>query len=136
MHINPTRTQLESLKRLDREAPLSMLNLVRLRAKAEYQDGREATGAEAYTTYGRESGKFFQSVGGELIWRGMPQTVLIGPEAEHWHVAFIARYPTAAAFLAMITDPGYQAIVFHRDAGVEDSRLIAMGEQDAGGGFG
>lgn len=136
MHINPTRAQFDELKHLDREAPVSMLNLVRLRQRAEYEDGREATGAEAYTAYGRESGKFFIQVGGELIWRGNPQIVLIGPEAELWHIAFIARYPSVGAFMAMVTDPGYQAVVYHRNAGVEDSRLIAMGDRQAGGGFG
>jgi uncharacterized protein (DUF1330 family) len=128
MNIDPTREQFEAFKSLPRDKPVNMLNLVRLRYKAEYADGRKATGAEAYQAYARESAAVFQRVGGSIIWRGAPKVMLIGPGAESWHLSFIARYPTAAAFLAMVTDPEYQAIVFHRQAAVEDSRLIAHGE--------
>jgi hypothetical protein len=38
------------------------------------------------------------------------------------------RYPTAGAFLEMVTDPGYQAAVRHRRAAVLDSRLIRTTE--------
>ncbi|MEM7506892.1 MAG: DUF1330 domain-containing protein [Pseudomonadota bacterium] len=136
MHIDPTPEQFMAFKSLPRDAPVAMLNLVRLRAKAAYADGREATGVEAYTTYGRESAAIFQRVGGEIIWRGRPEAMVIGPAEEAWHLAFIARYPTGAAFLEMVTDPAYQAIVHHRQAAVEDSRLIRMGELASEGSFG
>ena len=136
MHIDPTRPQFDAFKTLPREKPVNMLNLVRLKYKATYEDGRDATGAEAYKAYGRESGPIFQRVGGQIIWRGAPKVMLIGPEAEAWHIAFIARYPTVGAFLEMVTDPAYQAIVFHRQAGVEDSRLIAHSDLPAVDGFG
>lgn len=136
MHIDPTRPQFESFKALPRDEPVEMLNLVRLRKRAAYGDGREATGAEAYAAYGRESAPVFASVGGRIIWRGAPRTVLIGSADEGWDIAFIARYPSAAAFLAMVTDPAYQAVVHHRQAAVADSRLIAMAPRPAEGGFG
>lgn len=136
MNIDPTRPQFEAFKALPRDQPVNMLNLVKLREKAAYADGREATGAEAYAAYGRESGPIVAKLGGEIIWRGAPECMLIGPEAETWHIAFIARYPTAGAFLAMVTDPGYQAAVKHRQAAVEDSRLIRMGDLPGGGVFG
>ncbi|MFV0475436.1 MAG: DUF1330 domain-containing protein [Pikeienuella sp.] len=136
MNIDPTRAQFDLFKSLPRDRPVNMLNLVRLRGKAAYPDGREASGAEAYAAYGRESGPVFRRLGGEIIWRGAPESMLIGPEGEDWHVAFIARYPTAGAFLAMVTDPVYREAVKHRQAAVEDSRLIRMGEMEGGGGFG
>jgi hypothetical protein len=61
--------------------------------------------------------------------------MLIGPGDEHWDIAFIASYPNAAAFLAMVTNPDYQAIVFHRQAAVQDSRLIGLGEASDGTSF-
>jgi uncharacterized protein (DUF1330 family) len=134
-NVDPTREQFEQFKNLPRDQPVMMLNLVRLLEQANYADGRSASGAEAYTSYGETSGKVFRRVGGEIIWRGKPQSVLIGPVDEQWDVAFIARYPTAAAFLEMVTDPDYQAIVFHRQAAVADSRLIRMGEDADGEGF-
>ena len=48
---------------------------------------------------------------------------------------FVARYPTAGAFLEMVTDPDYRIAVTHRQAAVEDSRLIRTGESDRGEGF-
>lgn len=136
MNIDPTRAQFDAFKALPRDRPVNMLNLVKLRDKAEYEDGRDATGAEAYAAYGRESGPVLMKVGGEISWRGAPEAMLIGPESESWHIAFIARYPTAGAFLAMVTDPVYRAAVLHRQAAVEDSRLIRMGDLAGGGGFG
>ena len=41
-----------------------MLNLVRFRDKATYPDGRNATGAEAYAAYARDSYPVFSRLGG------------------------------------------------------------------------
>lgn len=136
MNIDPSRAQFDDFKSLPRDQPVNMLNLVKLREKAGYEDGREASGLDAYRAYGRESAPVFSRLGGEIIWRGEPKTVLIGPEDESWDIAFIARYPTLGAFLAMVTDPEYQAIVYHRQAAVADSRLIAMRDLPGGKGFG
>ena len=136
MNIDPTREQFEAFKAAPRDRPVNMLNLVKLRAQAAYEDGREATGAEAYAAYGAESGPIFQGVGGAIVWRGAPETVLIGPSDEAWDIAFIARYPSASAFLEMVMDPAYQAIVFHRQAAVADSRLIRMADLGDGATFG
>ena len=136
MHIDPTRTQFDAFKSLPRDTQIDMLNLVRLREMAAYADARRATGAAAYAAYGRESAPIFQRVGGQILWRGRPETLLIGPEVEDWDIAFIARYPSAAAFLDMVTDPAYQAVVHHRQAAVADSRLIRMAPLDAASSFG
>ena len=134
-HVDPERTAFEAFKVLPRDEPVMMLNLVRFRERARYADGREATGAEAYAAYGRESAPVFRRVGGEIVWRGKPEVVLIGPADEHWDVAFIARYPTAGAFLEMVTDPVYREAVKHRQAAVLDSRLIRTTSADFGAGF-
>jgi uncharacterized protein (DUF1330 family) len=134
-YIDPERDQFEAFKALPRDMPIMMLNLLRFRDKAAYADHRDASGAQAYAAYGRESSPIFKRVGGSIVWRGVPESVLIGPQDEHWDLAFIARYPTAGAFLEMVTDPAYQAAVRHRQAAVLDSRLIRMAESDDGGGF-
>lgn len=135
-HVDPERAQFELFKSLPRDAPVEMLNLIRLRAQAAYPDGRTATGAQAYAAYGNESGPIFRRLGGEILWRGEPQCLLIGPAQEHWDIAFIARYPTAGAFLAMVVDPDYRKAVVHRQAAVADSRLIRMAPSAGGDGFG
>lgn len=140
-HVDPTRAQFEAFKALDRDRPVEMLNLVLFRAKAEYPAGHalaEAglTGAEAYANYGHESGPVLVRVGGRILWRGGFETVLIGPEDERWDEVFVARYPSAHAFLAMVTDPEYRAAVIHRQAGVATSRLIRCAPAAAGERFG
>jgi uncharacterized protein (DUF1330 family) len=134
-YIDPERDQFEAFKALPRDEPIMMINLLRFRERAAYEDGREATGAEAYEAYGRDSAPVFHRVGGEIIWRGRPQVMLIGPEDKRWDLIFIARYPTAGAFLEMVTDPQYQKAVKHRQAAVLDSRLIRTTEAGTGQGF-
>lgn len=134
-NIDPTQDQFEIFKNLPRNTPIMMLNLIELNDDASYKDGRIATGAEAYRNYGKESGPIFSGVGGEIIWRGKPESIVIGPSDEHWDIAFIARYRDAKAFLEMVTNPDYQAIVFHRQAAVKDSRLIRLGEASDGPNF-
>lgn len=134
-HIDPERNQFEAFKALPRDKPIMMLNLLRFREEAAYEDDIEATGAEAYAAYGRESSPVFSRVGGSIIWRGTPELILIGPQEIRWDMAFIARYPTASAFLEMLTDPDYQVAVKHRQAAVLDSRLIRMAETYGSGGF-
>ena len=134
-YVNPERDQFEAFKSLPRDEPVMMLNFLEFRDKAEYEDGREATGAEAYDAYGRESAPIFKRVGGEIIWRGKPQVMLIGPQEKHWDLVFVARYPTAGAFLEMVTDPDCQEAVKHRTAGVLDSRLIRTVGAGLGEGF-
>lgn len=113
-----------------------MLNLVRFREHAQYPDGCVSTGAEAYAAYGRESNPIFSRVGGRFIWRGKFELTLTGPHAEAWDECFIAEYPSVAAFVEMIRDPLYRGAVKHRQAAVEDSRLIRLAPASAGAGFG
>jgi uncharacterized protein (DUF1330 family) len=129
VHIDPERAQFEAFKALDRDQPIEMLNLVRFRPQAAYPEGhalagKGLSGAEAYANYGRDSKPVLDKVGCTILWRGMFQTTLIGPGDEVWDAIFIARYPTAHAFLAMISDPAYKLAVVHRQAAVQTSRLI------------
>ena len=103
-----------------------MLNLIRLRARAAYPDGGEATGAEAYAADGRESRPVLSRLGGSIGWRGRFELMLIEPEDERWDLSFTAEYPSVAAFVAMIRDPVYREAVKHRQAAVEDSLLIRL----------
>jgi uncharacterized protein (DUF1330 family) len=135
-HINPTRGQFGAFAGLESEGPIHMLNLVRLRERAAYEDGRSATGADAYKAYARESEPIFTRVGGRQFWIGRFDLMLIGPEDERWDLVFIAEYPNAAAFVEMVRDPAYQEAVKHRTAAVEDSRLIRLTPLRGGKGFG
>jgi uncharacterized protein (DUF1330 family) len=139
--IDPSRAQFDAFKALPRDTPIHMLNLIRLRPLADYppdhpDHNKWLTGLEAYRAYGRTSAEIFARVGGRQIWAGRPETVVTGPADEQWDLAFIAEYPSAGAFLAMVTDPDYREHVKHRTAAVEDSRLIRMAPVTPGETFG
>jgi uncharacterized protein (DUF1330 family) len=135
-HIDPTKDIFAEFRANDRPGPIHMLNLVRLHAQAKYPDGRKATGEEAYDAYGRESGPVFARLGGSIVWQGKFELMLIGPRDEYWHHCFIAQYPSVGAFVEMIRDPVYREAVKHRQAAVEDSRLVRMAPLPVGKTFG
>lgn len=139
-HIDPTKEAFAQFRAMQRAGPVHMLNLVRFRDEAAYEDGTVATGAAAYRAYARESGPVFRRLGGRQVWLGTPELMLIGPDPasgeEAWDIAFIAEYPSVDAFVAMLRDPDYRRAVRHRQAAVADSRLIRMKPGAPGAGFG
>lgn len=135
-YVDPTKESFAAFRGMTREGPVHMLNLIRLREKAAYADGRDVSGLEAYRAYGRESGPIFRALGGRQVWIGRPELMLIGPEDERWDIAFIAEYPSVDAFVQMLRDPAYREAVKHRQAAVADSRLIRMELASPGPEFG
>jgi uncharacterized protein (DUF1330 family) len=139
--IDPTREAFDLFKSLPRDEPIWMLNQVKFRAVALYPEGHvdaglRRTGAQAYGEYGRTSQPIFAHVGGSVVWRGQMQAMLTGPQEEAWDTIFIAHYPAASAFFAMITDPDYKLAVVHRQAAVLTSRLVRCQQLETGQGFG
>lgn len=135
-YVDPTREQFAAFRSLSRPGPIHMLNLVRFRAHAAYEDGRNVTGADAYRAYARESGPVFRRVGGKQYWVGRFELTVIGPESERWDAVFVAEYPSYEAFVEMLRDPVYREAVKHRQAAVEDSRLIRLEPAVPGENFG
>lgn len=135
-YVNPDKETFAAFRALPDDGPIHMLNLVRVRDWADYGDGRKVSGKEAYRAYGRESGPIFRRVGGKQHWIGRFDLMLTGPKEEKWDFVFIAEYPSAAAFVAMIRDPDYREAVKHRTAAVADSRLVRLKPMPPGENFG
>jgi uncharacterized protein (DUF1330 family) len=140
-YIDPSAANFQAFKDLPRDTPINMLNLLLYRDIAEYPEGHEHackgwSGRRAYEEYGITSGPIFRRLGGQILWRGTFQTVVTGPEGERWHDGFIAQYPNAGAFFAMIKDPNYQMAVVNRTAALVDSRLVRFAPGEVGEGFG
>jgi uncharacterized protein (DUF1330 family) len=135
-YVDPTKQSFAEFRANDRPGAIHMLNLIRLHARARYPDGRKMTGAEAYAAYGRDSRPVFARLGGHIVWQGSFEQMLIGPPDERWDICFIAEYPSVEAFVEMIRDPVYREAVKHRQAAVEDSRLIRLASLAPGKGFG
>ena len=125
-HIDLVKEQFFALRESQHQGTVHFLNLIQLRAQADYADGRKASGVEAYQTYGRMSEPVLARVGAKIAWEGHFETMLIGPATEHWDLCFVAEYPSISAFVEVIRDPVYREAAVHRKAAAVDSRLIAM----------
>ena len=140
-YIDPSSENWQAFKDLPRDAPIHMLNLLQYRDQAVYPEGHENagkswSGRRAYEEYGTTSGPIFSRVGGSIVWRGAFETMVTGPDAARWHDGFVAAYPSAAAFLEMVTDPDYQRAVVNRTAALVDSRLVRFAPGQPGSSFG
>lgn len=130
--IDPTSAQLDRVfaDAATESGPIRMINLLKFRPTADYGDGPDpgepgpSTGAEAYARYGEVAMGEVAAVGGSQFYAGVANQTVIGPEDETWDMVAIIEYPSRSAFLEMIAKPSYQACVFHRTAGLADTRII------------
>ncbi len=131
-YIDPTQEQGRSLFTKGIEGPVSMLNLLRFRETADYRahpdlaPETEISGRQAYAIYSRHTLPYLEALGGSVTFSGEAQPFLIGPTDETWDVAMVVRHASLEAFLSMATDPGYMAGIGHREAALEDSRLLPI----------
>ena len=119
--ILPSEEQINGFINESEVGPISMVNLLRYKDKALYQDGRDTnlTGEEAYSLYAKEVINFVEKYGGEFIFAGKVNRLMLGEVEDLWDAVAIAKYPNRKAMLEMTMDPDYQKIHVHRDAGLE-----------------
>lgn len=100
--------------------PFVMVNLLKFKPKAEYDDGSDAhlTGAEAYARYGDAVRALVENIGGKVRYSGEVTGLLLGEVEELWDMVALAEYPSLAAFRAMALSPEMAAIEHHRRAGL------------------
>ena len=116
--------------------PVVMLNLIRLRAVADYASNPAAGPAEsvsgraAFDRYIAETLPLLRKSGGDLVFLGHGAGFLIGPSDERWDVVMLVRQKDLQTFLAFAVDDAIQAALVHRTAAVEDSRLLPLSEVD------
>ncbi|MFZ9669321.1 MAG: DUF1330 domain-containing protein [Solirubrobacterales bacterium] len=123
VYLVPEQAGLERLPELFGEDPVVMVNLIRFREEAgEPCEGM--SGAEAYGRYSLETVPFLEGVGARVISAVACEDALIGPGDREWDMVILVEYPSPAAFLGMISDPGYLEVHRFRAAALEDSRLI------------
>ena len=118
--VRPNEEQLKGLSEGNDDTPIYMVNLLKFKEKAEYEDGRETdlTGAEAYALYSAETEAHLAKVGGSGVFAGRVSRLMLGEVEELWDVVAIAMYPSKKAMLQMITDPDYLESSKHRIAGL------------------
>ena len=118
--VTPTAEQIEGFLAPDAAGPIFMVNLLKFKERAEYEDGRETplSGREAYALYAAEVTKVITQVGGKLIFGANVERLMLGEVEELWDQVAIAMYPTRAAMFEMIQLPEYSEISVHRTAGL------------------
>tara|TARA_B100001029_G_C15040965_1_gene443598 strand:- start:319 stop:720 length:402 start_codon:yes stop_codon:yes gene_type:complete len=119
--VTPNDNQMKGFLEGDTDSKIYMVNLLKFRDKAEYADGRESnlSGAEAYSIYATEVVEHLAKVGGNIIFSGNVERLMLGEVEELWDVLAIAEYPSRKAMLEMIMDADYQKSEEHRSAGLK-----------------
>lgn len=101
--------------------PIFMVNLLKFKEKAEYDDGRATnlSGREAYQIYGRAVTELLPKFGGVGVFAADVTFLSLGRVEELWDEIAIACYPERAAMVRMSLSPEWQAIAVHRSAGLK-----------------
>jgi uncharacterized protein (DUF1330 family) len=115
MAIDPRGADLKRLLAEDDGGPVVMLNLLRF-----------APGGRArYAEYLRATAPFLAKVGGELVYAGEGATALVAEAGQAWDAVLLVRYPSRAAFAAMVADPDYQGVTHLRSEALAEAVLQA-----------
>ncbi len=122
----PRPEQFEALVAKKPEGSLYMLNLLKFRDRAVYADRRQTdlTGEQAYGLYGAAVRGIIEGFGGELIFGGRANVLLIGDGDLEWDQVALVRYPSFQHFIDMTQSEAYQEIHVHREAGLEHQILV------------
>lgn len=118
--VNPSEEQMKGFQEPGPDGPIYMLNLLKFKDHAEYEDGRKVnlTGREAYNLYGQGVAPLLVKHGGGPVFVGKVERLMLGEVEELWDEVGIAKYPNRQAMLDMISSPEYQEISVHRSAGL------------------
>ncbi len=119
--VMPTsRERIEQMMEPGPEGPIFMVNLLKFRDHATYEDGRptDLSGRDAYRIYGAAVSELITEYGGEITFVGDVTFLALGQVEELWDEIAIAKYPNRAAILAMSSSPEWQEIGLHRAAGL------------------
>ena len=119
-HRRPSKEQIAGFLEGDNETPIAMVNLLKFKKNAEYEDGRDTdlSGRDAYAIYGLEVVEHLKKVGGTFVFSGSVSRLMLGEVEDLWDAVAIARYPSRKAMLEMMMDPDYQESEKHRAAGL------------------
>ncbi len=114
-------SRLQSMIQPGPDGPIFMVNLLKFKDKAEYEDGRETSmsGREAYMIYGREVTELLPKFGGRAIFAGDVTFLALGQVEELWDEVAIAMYPKRADMVRMSMSEEWRAIAVHRSAGLK-----------------
>ncbi|NNE72124.1 MAG: DUF1330 domain-containing protein [Acidimicrobiales bacterium] len=102
------------------DGPIYMVNLLKFKDKAEYEDGRETdlTGRQAYELYGQAVAHVLPNHGAKFVFAGDVTFLMLGQVEELWDEIAIVSYPSRADLVAMSNSEVWQEASVHRTAGL------------------
>ena len=129
-NVHPTKEQMEGFLEGDTDTPIAMVNLLKFKEKAEYEDGRDTdlTGEQAYTIYMKEVIEHLKKSWRRIFFWWLCKSLDAREVEELWDKVGIARYPSRKAMLKMVTDPDYLESNKHRVAGLAGQLNIEVKE--------
>ena len=118
--VYPNKEQIKGFMEPASEEPICMVNLLKFKEKAEYEDGRDTdlTGREAYALYEEGVKKLLQEIGGGVGFEGDVERLALGEVEELWDVVALAVWPSRGVMFEVMQSPDMQAISVHRSAGL------------------
>jgi len=133
--VHPSKEQMEGFLEPGQEGPIYMVNMLKFRESATYEDGRDSdlTGAQAYAIYGRAVADLVRDLGGSMVFSGTVSRLMLGEVEDLWDQVAIVMYPSRAAMLDMVVSDAYRDIAVHRDAGLQGQLNIETGDAIAPG---
>lgn len=117
---------LDALRALADDTPVVMLNLMRFRDRSLDGNG---SGWDAYLRYSALAIRLIKAQGGTIVWTGAAEVIALGPaDSQRWDYAALVRYPSRAAFIAMMTSPEYARANVERVNGCAAHTIVAIRE--------
>lgn len=126
--VHPEQDQVKRLLESDFSGPVVMVNLLKFRQHAEYEDGRETdlSGRDAYFLYGSRMREIVEAGGGRFLSGGPVQGLVVGEVEELWDYVGLVEYPSKEAFVEVVSQPEVAQIAVHRKAGLAGQLLIPI----------
>ena len=130
--VFPALGQLEAFFDVPADGPFVMLNLLRFKDRATYDDDPsvDISGREAYERYAAEMGRLVGDRGARILYHGDVTGILVGAVGALWDAVALVAYPSHAAFLEQMGAPERAAIERHRSAGLAGQLNIRVHPRD------
>ena len=112
-----------------------MLNLLKFKPKADYagfetlMPEEEISGEEAYKLYMDKTLPELEKAGSKVLFYGDSKNFLIGPEHECWDAVLLVEHESVSKFIAFAQNKNYLDNLGHRNAALEDARLLPISEK-------
>jgi len=131
--IMPSKDRSEALLAGPAHDRPAMVNFLKYYDQARYDGGDSnrdgGTGAQAYQRYGKRALESVYRVGGNLVFYGhVAETIRDAdhaPTRDAWDDIAVMQYPNRKAILTMEQWDYYKEGFAHRDAGIDQTRLIS-----------